>query len=75
MLRQLSWVTEVQSSYSTAGPWYDQTLAKKNYLSKMRPLGCGKPRCSLCHFEKFYQGKDRYNENRRAIKEEIRLAV
>ena len=40
---------------------------------KNRPYDCGRARCGCCHWEKFYDPKDRYNKRREAIAWELRL--
>ena len=42
-------------------------------MRKRRPYDCGKARCGLCHWEKFYDLKDRYNKRREAISWELSL--
>lgn len=37
------------------------------FMRKRRPYGCSNPRCAICHFEKLYAPKDRYNRKRLAI--------
>jgi hypothetical protein len=41
------------------------------YFRKRRPLGCGNPRCCVCHYEKFFEPKARGRRKRDAIAYEI----
>ncbi len=55
--------------------WYEMLLKKRSKLAHRSPYDCGKTRCQICHFEKVWHRKDRYNEYWKAIQEELRHAV
>jgi hypothetical protein len=44
------------------------------FVRKRRPYGCGKPRCLVCHGEKYLEPKARANKNRAAIDYELTAA-
>jgi len=43
-------------------------------MRKRRPYDCGNPRCGLCHFEKFWIRKNRYNKLRKIIEFELEVS-
>lgn len=41
------------------------------FLRKRSPYDCGNPRCTVCHFDKYYNKKNRNNIKRKAIKQDM----
>lgn len=41
--------------------------AGPGFMRKRTAFGCGNPRCGICHYEKFYLPKDRFNKRREAV--------
>ena len=44
------------------------------FMRKRRPHDCGKTRCGICHYSKFYVAKARAAEQREALSYESRAA-
>jgi hypothetical protein len=43
-------------------------------MRKRTPLGCGNPRCGICHWSKFWEPKRRANTKRREIEFELKVS-
>lgn len=71
-LRQLDWVFNDGPQFIRRHePLYAKLLRLRNSLGKTHALGCRTTRCSLCHFEKFWQGRARRTEKLKAIEFEL----
>ena len=71
LLRQYEWVFNVPMFFSRES-FYDENVRRRNALGKIHVLGCRKPRCQICHYEKFWENKARREEIRKAIDFELK---
>ena len=75
MLRR--WQLESEKHRISSGPNAGTTeeachcLRGPGFVRKRRPYGCSRPRCGVCHFEKFYVAKARERRKREAIQFEF----